>query len=309
MGDICGGTAACAWTITQALPQASHTVLFLSPLTSATRQAFQHCHVEEVQHVDDETCCRRHVDLVLFHNTSRDRAGPIRSALSILYQHSFSARACRVPAEITVACSAWLANQFTDRPPVLYQPVPRAPGELSPDRRHLDDELIIGRICTPHARKWPPECPDFYAHLATRFPEVSWEFVGCPPPLQERLQSACRGRARFWNAVWGARRHLWRWHALLYHHPGLTESFGRVAAEAMRAGCVPIVDHRGGFAEQIRHGDTGFLCRNATGFAEAIAAIIRPALRWRISRQARVLAEQRFSPRAFRNSLTELLSH
>jgi glycosyltransferase involved in cell wall biosynthesis len=55
----------------------------------------------------------------------------------------------------------------------------------------------------------------------------------------------------------------------VYHNPAVTETFGRTVAEAMRAGCVPIVDDRGGFREQVEP-ETGFLCRTDGDFADAI---------------------------------------
>lgn len=191
---------------------------------------------------------------------------------------------------------------------MLYQGVPLPPRlDAGADRRHFDDELRIGRICTPTHRKWPDALIPFYRELSRRFPDVWWEFVGAPGKLQPQLTDACRGRVRFHPANWQARSHLQRWHALLYHHPNLTETFGRTVAEAMRAGCVPIVDDRGGFREQVDSGVNGFLAQERGQFMEGIAAVHDPSFRWHLSRQARARADTRFSLRTFADRLKQIL--
>jgi glycosyltransferase involved in cell wall biosynthesis len=54
------------------------------------------------------------------------------------------------------------------------------------------------------------------------------------------------------------------WHATGYgeddlRRPDLAEHFGMATAEAMAAGCVPIVINRGGQREIVEHGVNGFL--------------------------------------------------
>jgi len=168
--------------------------------------------------------------------------------------------------------------------------------------------LIVGRICTPTVAKWPPELIPFYKEMAGRFPEIHWEFVGCPENHQELLNAACNGRALFHSAGWAARKHLTRWHVLLYHHPHMTESFGRTVAEAKRVGCVPVVDHLGGFVEQISPGH-GFLCANPEEFANALEKLSDPDKWIEVSTVAQEEAEQAVSFRAFRERLLEQFSH
>ena len=45
------------------------------------------------------------------------------------------------------------------------------------------------------------------------------------------------------------------------------ENLPRVGFEAMASGCLLIVDDRGGWREEVLHGQTGFLCRNEREFA------------------------------------------
>jgi glycosyltransferase involved in cell wall biosynthesis len=308
VGQIVGGTAACAWTVTRALPDLQHTVLFLSRPTEETRQTFVPAAVLHASRVERDLLRRIDPDLVLLHNTAETRwPGPIEVPV-IQYAHSVTSHA---PADRTVACSKWLQNELTRRgravDGVLYQAVPIPPLPSSGERRALRTDLIIGRICTPTARKWPPELLPFYESLATRFRDVTWEFVGAPPDLEQPLRHACQNRFTFHPAAWSARRHLHRWDALLYHHPSLTESFGRTVAESLRAGCIPIVDRRGGFCEQFTP-EAGFLCESDDDFAAALQAIQSPEQRWIQSAQCREEGDQRWSLERFRSDLLTWMS-
>jgi glycosyltransferase involved in cell wall biosynthesis len=173
---------------------------------------------------------------------------------------------------------------------------------MQEERRELRESLVVGRLCTPGDAKWPRALLPFYSRLAASHRNVDWEFVGCPEGMQRPLAEACQGRVRFLAASWEARRHLWRWDAVLYHHPTLTESFGRVAAEAMRTGCVPILDARGGFLEQVTP-ETGWLCASASEFDAALAVLACRSL-WRtMSCAAMAHADDVFSLARFRSEL------
>lgn len=324
VGQITGGTAACAWTLTRALPEAAHAVLFRSAISAETRQAFAGCTVQSLAELSQTgqaptSFLRRfQPDLIVLHNTPRGHSPLEKLQLSRLhprphvlqYLHSVITPA---EADQTVCCSAWLGARYQQSPgSVLLQGVPRPPVSAEKDSRRRSSsswtprETVVGRLCTPTARKWPGELIDLYARLASGAPRIHWEFVGCPEQLQKPLRLACRDRARFLPASPAARSHLWKWQAMLYHHPTLTESFGRTVAEAMRCGCIPIVDHLGGFREQITAG-TGFLCRNLDSFAAALEAVQSRTTQARLSRGARQHAETHFSIAAFRRRLLALL--
>ena len=300
VGEIVGGTAACAWTVTRALPEFGHVVAFLSNVSDETRRTFQDARVERWS-----ACSRRAVDalrpdVVIAHNVG-GRGLISGSAVTVQYVHSVGRRA---PADVTVYCSRWLAAQMGGTAgDVLYQGVPRpVRTSRAVDRRGNRDGLVIGRICTPIAQKWPASIIPFYARLAERFPDVNWEFVGCPRRRWPELETACRGRARFFRASWHARRRLWKWDALLYHNPDVTESFGRTVAESLRAGCVPIVDVRGGFVEQVTPA-TGVLCASLEDFVAGIARLQDYGVRRRMSAAAQADGERQFSIGAFRERL------
>lgn len=160
----------------------------------------------------------------------------------------------------------------------------------------------MGRICTPGARKWPRGVLPFYEELAGRCPWVDWEFVGCPKELEGELRQACGGRAVFHRAGWEQRGLPATWDVLLYSHRELPESFGRTVAEAMRAGCVPVVDRLGGFIEQVADG-AGFLCATREEFVRALTALSDQDVHREMSARASRHANAMFSWERFGREL------
>lgn len=285
VGNICGGTAACAWSVTRALPGFEHVVAFLSPITEETRSVFGMTRLERWSEVTATEVRRLWPDVVLLHNTARPRVRGTWPMPTVQYLHSAITVSEDWPV---VCCSRWLAaatGRRRDR--VLWQGVPRA---IRQPRDPSDREVVIGRLCTPTAAKWSPELVPFYREMARRQPRVRWEFVGCPVGLRRELEQACGGRVRCWSAGWGQRRLLTRWDGLLQHQPGVTESFGRTVAEGLRVGCVPMVDRRGGFIEQLQAGG-GWLCETEDDFAAAVERLIDPGERVRVRQEGLRVAE------------------
>ncbi|QDT52167.1 Glycosyl transferases group 1 [Caulifigura coniformis] len=304
VGRIVGGTAACAWSITRAFPDIEHHVAFLSPISEETDAAFGGSRLLHCERISNSLVRDLGCEAVILHNTAQGRVEPIEAAWTLQYVHSKGTRAA---ADCTRYCSSWLAKAcLGDRATaddVLYQCVPRPVGSL---RREVHCRpLVVGRICTPTTAKWPASLTDFYADLAARLPWVWWEFVGCPAEFEPALHGSCNGRAAFHPAGWSARSHLARWDALLYHHPSMTESFGRVVAEAMRAGCVPIVDARGGFLEQVTPA-SGEVCASTTEFAEALGRLSEDGRRLAMAAEARRRGDELFSLASFRERLLRL---
>jgi len=324
VGEICGGTAACAWSVTRSFPQWQHTVAFLNPVRHATRRAFAPHLVLEWPRVTAALVEAVEADGLLLHNTSPHRLPEPVGVPTWQYAHS---RTPLAAADATLYCSQWLADEWgAASADVCWQgvPIPPWPAVIGADRpclperpavqdgsatvRVIDREfLVVGRLCTPTPRKWPTDVLPFYAALTARCPFVWWEFVGCPRVLESALRTACAGRATFWSAGWERRDRYFTWDALLYHHPRLTESFGRTVAEAMCAGCVPIVDGRGGFREQLDRGG-GFLCGTFSDFVTALDTLRDTATRQAIAHRAIEVARERFSLEAFARRLTGWLT-
>ena len=277
VATITGGTGACGWTITRALPDWQHRVVFMSGKVSDwLQQAFGDVPLSVETAVRPQLFEDFDPDVILFHNTSENRMpGHIpETAIPLYYQHSgaANARGARKRCTLFFACSRHLARKaMIDQAFVLYQPVPRP----APMEQKRTDQFVVGRICTPIASKWVEhELLPLYAYLSERFNDrVRWEFVGCPGTMQHGIQSACRGNAWFYPAAWEARARMSYWSALLYQS-SLEESYGRTVCEAQRAGCVPIVSRLGGFIEQIDNGQTGFLCETHRDFADGLQATL-----------------------------------
>ena len=93
------------------------------------------------------------------------------------------------------------------------------------------------------------------------------------------------------------------WHAAGYgeseERPEMFEHFGIVTAEAMAAGCVPVVINKGGQSEIVRHGVSGFLWDTLDELKEYTSLLARDErLRTEMSEQARRRA-QLFSREVF----------
>ncbi len=102
------------------------------------------------------------------------------------------------------------------------------------------------------------------------------------------------------------------WHAAGYgeddERPELFEHFGIVTAEAMAAGCVPVVINKGGQSEIVRHGVSGFLWNTFDELKEYTSLLTRDErLRQEMAEQARRRA-QSFSREVFVSHFLDLLS-
>ncbi len=269
VGRIVGGTAACAWTVARALPGFEHHVLFLTPPDEETLTAFASCEVSHRFTLTTQDVERIQPDVILLHNTASSRLYGRLPAPTLLYLHSAISEPAR--ADAAACCSHWLAERIgLPREQVLWQAAPRVGRKR--DAAERSGRLVVGRICTPQARKWPPDVVPFYAALAGRVPNIRWEFVGCPETMQGPLSKACQQQAVFHPAGWRQRSLLAGWDVLLYSNRSLPESFGRTVAEAMRAGCVPVVDRLGGFVEQVPE-ECGCLCDGVDEFVEALTRL------------------------------------
>jgi hypothetical protein len=301
VGRIVGGTAACAWTVTRALPDFEHHVLFLSPPDRETVEAFAPVAVSHSPMITPVDIAAIDPDFILLHNTSSRRILESLPAPTILYLHSAISEPAQ--ANVVVCCSQWLARRLAlpvDH--VLWQAVPKSAPLGSPRVAADREQMAVGRLCTPQARKWPRSIVPFYAQLAARCPNVNWEFVGCLWELQPALTAACQGRCRFHPAGWQQRGLLTKWDVLLYSNPALPESFGRTVAESMRSGCIPVVDRLGGFIEQIPD-DCGFLCSSCDEFAAALGRLSDVDFRCAISARAKRHANHWFSETQFARNL------
>lgn len=304
VGTVLGGTGACAFSIARSLPRHSHHLWCFGPIREDLKEVWRGEGLRKIERLDGEEIARLNPDEVILHNTGRGRVVGKWRARTLQYVHS---RIDFYRAEKTLYCSKYLARQYgASEEEVWWQPVPLPfrPQLIRQPRRFAGDELVVGRLCTPGVKKYPRELLEVYELLSKSHPHIRWEFVGAPVELASELQRACGGRATFHAAGWGKRELFWKWDVLLYTHPTLTETFGRTVAEAMRTGCVPVVDARGGFVEQLEDGG-GVLCRDLSEFAAALSRVSRPEEWGEMSLRGRRIADERYSLGVFARRLLE----
>lgn len=244
VADVLGGTLHATRDMLTALYDAEHTVALPLP-ANAQVQEFLGNSTTCVTHDDAQ---RGTWDVVVAQNTPARRI-PKGDRLLVYYAHSAgAARPNEVDADLYLSVSNWLTKQLVlPADATLWQPVtvPKPVGKRDAD------VVTFGRLCTPTKDKWDEAGWKPYWDAAkqwadTRNTPAAWHMVGGPEATHKPSVEA-RGL-------------LHQWDILLYatSHP---ESFGRVIREAQRCGCFPIVDGKGGTAEQITEPASGAVVR------------------------------------------------
>lgn len=276
VSNLLGGTFACAFTISRALPDFQHLIIAISSCDRGIDNELSRvCGFDVVRktRILPADFDSFNPDVVIFHNTPPHLFPNYvpEDVVTFFYSHSaVMMTESRNRSLVVWAVSRWLAEKVNiGYDFVVHQPVPLPPG--SPNR---GETLRIGRLCTPtNSKKWRlEEIVPLYTRLSKVHTDVQWEFVGCPEPYMSQVAKCCQGRVVFHDASWDARSLLWEWDAMLYDSL-LEESYGRVVCESQRCGCIPIVSHRGGFIEQIQNGQDGFLCDGVDKFDYAIGYV------------------------------------
>jgi hypothetical protein len=160
-----------------------------------------------------------------------------------------------------------------------FRPLSHAPGEV----------FTIGRISRAAAEKFSPQTWAIYGRVPhpLRARVLGWAGevrarLGPPPSWADCLPAGAQTPQEF-LATLGA----------LVHAGGeAAENWPRVGLEAASAGVPVVADHRGGWREMIRHGQTGYLCQSDDQFAYYTARLAYDEPhRLQIARQARAALE------------------
>ncbi len=185
--------------------------------------------------------------------------------------------------------------------------------------------LSVGRFATGGTSKRQLEMAEAFVELR-REGLHNWSYASVGGLNQLPADRAFFDRVRVAGAAGGARveanvsraqlDELYEgakifWHGAGYggleQRPDLMEHFGIVTAEAMAAGCVPVVNRKGGQAEIVEHGVNGFLWDTLDELREFTRRLAGDdGLRSRMSDAARARA-QRFSRAAYADRLREAL--
>ena len=272
-----GGTTMCALAVAKALPDWEHEIIAPpNPRVPLPRG---------VRLVDRYPF---DADVLVLHNIGRGRVPSLPTVPTIQFHHS---RAELAPADVDLYASDWLRD---GRPGwTCYQSVDRC------DADARDALFRVGRLTNPTQAKWGATVERVFRDVASLGLVIKRETCG----------GRVDGAVELPLSPHAARDYLPRWHVLLYHSP-VTESFGRVVVEAMAAGCVPLVDPRGGPAETVIGGVTGFHCSGPQGFRQRVEQLFGDRELWRrMSHAARAWVRYQFSHEAFRYRLLQAIGH
>lgn len=183
--------------------------------------------------------------------------------------------------------------------------------------------ISIGRFCAGGREKRQLELIEVYKGLCDDGLE-GWEYhvAGIVEHEEyfERVRVAARGYPIVLhpNISYYELRNLYQEAAIFWHavgigidaekQPSKLEHFGIVTAEAMTAGCVPVVINAGGQPEIVQHGVDGFLWNNISELKHWTTWLIdHPAKRQEMANYAMVSSRSRFGEQAFGQRLDRVL--
>jgi len=148
------------------------------------------------------------------------------------------------------------------------------------------DEFRFGRISRADADKFHARQLWVYETMVSPTPKAGM-ILGYNPRIRHKIGNPPRWiRALQCGAV--SQQEFYSFASCVIQMSDTVENLPRVGFEAMASGSVLIVDDRGGWRELIRHGETGFLCKDERDFVyHASRLAYEPDERDAIARNAR----------------------
>jgi glycosyltransferase involved in cell wall biosynthesis len=207
-----------------------------------------------------------------------------------------------------IDCEIFYPPVATDFRETAKGPVILSVGRIVPRKKQLD---LVTAYCTMsdlHFRGWRFVCaggvgivPEEHAYLE----KVRSLAAGRPVDVwadldRAQLKRVYEGAKIFWHGTGlGEDENA---------YPGEAEHFGIVTVEAMAAGCVPVVIHKGGQPEIVQHGTNGFLWHTVEELKHYTRLLAEDeALRERMAAAARVRALS-FSKEAYVKRFVSLVT-
>jgi glycosyltransferase involved in cell wall biosynthesis len=174
-----------------------------------------------------------------------------------------------------------------------------------------DAHFTVGVIGRDDPAKWPARIVSVLKAARKRMPTLRARFLGWTPAMQAHSGELPRWINHSAPGSIPAADFLSQCHCLLAI-PSCTENWSRIVLESMAAGVPVVADGRGGFFEQVCHGETGFLAGNEQSAAECLLTLAEDEpLRLRIAKSARdslcQIAPPEAIAEAWKGLFTELL--
>lgn len=168
-----------------------------------------------------------------------------------------------------------------------------------------DQPITIGWLGSPTTVKYLKLIQDPLQKLASRYPDVRWEIIGGNEFTMDgvpwvntawSLEGEVAGLARFDIGLMPLPQDEWS-----------NGKSGGKARTYMAAGVVPVCAAIGYNLELIRHGETGFLCKEGEDWYRVLSALIEEeAQRKRVSESAKADVEARFAPEKQAREMVDL---
>ncbi len=277
-----GGTTTCAMAVCDALP-AEHTIISLGSVDGKVKRWLEDCFGITIlvrNAVTPGDCAD--ATAVILNNTAADQV-PEELPAPVLYWHH-----SRYQGQATGDHVAWASDWLREKAAgqTLHQ------GALAVDHEARAPEFTVGRLATPGGHKRHEDDEQWWSRLdvpgKVYVGHVQIPGVTCIPP-----------EIGLWSR-------MTEWHAMVVRSP-VTESFGRCVIEAMMAGCVPVVDGRGGHCETVIDGETGFLCKRGEHEKKIHWLRDHPDEWASMSEKAKLHAKEKFGPHPFAKRLFRAL--
>jgi len=158
--------------------------------------------------------------------------------------------------------------------------------DLKPCERD-NGHFTVGVIGREDPAKWPARIVSVLKAARKQIPKLRAKFLGWSPamektsgPLPQWIDHSAPGSIPVGDFLASC-------HCLLAI-PSCLENWSRIVLEAMASGVPIVADARGGFFEQIKTGETGYLAGNEQAAAECIATLAEDeAQRLQITKAAR----------------------
>ena len=163
--------------------------------------------------------------------------------------------------------------------------------------RTKQERFVVGRLSRDDPMKYHPGASEFYRNLAAE--GIFVRLMGALP-LASHLQDVS-GIEILPQSKIPAPEFLTSLDCFTYRtDPSMTESWGRVVAEAMSTGLPVVVHANGGYAQLIRHGENGFLFHRDDEAIQHIRNLANsPTLRASVGNAARETVLELLSDKAF----------